>query len=352
MKKYFAMMALAALSLCMFSCGGDDDEEGGSSGGSSGGGSGSGSYKAGVLDHAPDTRITKAGDYRFFYDEKGRLSYVTKNGYSEIELSYNPNRWTDDEGNEEATASYNGNGYLTSLKSNFDYTNEEGSEWATKVTGSASVTFSYDGNGHVTGATSTSKETKKDKEGTRTYDTNVKVTATWKSNLLTKVVISGKEIKKSSEGSRTESWTETWSFVYDDISDNTNKHHQYVRSVADWMDDFEPLAYVGIMGRGPLYLPNAATEEEVETEDGDTEKDTEDYTFSYTFNSNESVRSCTVKRSSSYSTSKTYEYLYETIGDDDDYKSRSFNSTHSSFVAEKSHNTPIADMIRSFGRRK
>lgn len=348
MKKYFAMMAFAAMSLCMFSCG-DDDEEGG---GGNGGGSGSGNTSAGVLDHASDTRITKAGDFTFIYDEKGRLSSVSKYGETRFELTYNPNRWTSgyDE-MEEASVSYNGNGYLSAMKSTFDWTEEEGTKWETRVSGTASVNFSYDGSGHVTGATSTSKETVKDDEGTRTYDTNVKITVTWKSNMLTKVVLSGKEVKKSAEGTENDVWTETYNFTYDKsvLLDNENKHHQYVHSIADWMDSFEALAYVGIMGRGPLYLPNAGEETEVETDDGETDEDYDSYTYSYSFNSNGSVRSCSVRRNGN-SYGDNYSYSYETIGDDD-YNSRSFTSTRSSFV-KHGHNAPVADMIRSFCRRK
>lgn len=362
MKKYFAMMALAAMSLCVFSCGDDDESEGGGSGG----GSGNAIKNAGVLDHNPNSRLTRAGDYYFFYDSKGRVDYITEYGKPEMTFEYNPNRIIGGESDYEevASVSYNGNGYLTSLKSNYEWVESKGTKYEETITGSGTVTFTYDGSGHLTGATSTSKEKIVRDDKTRNYDANVKVTVTWKSNMLVQVMMKGTETEKDDEGIEKESWTETWNYTYDqeDLIDNTNKHHQYVHSVTDWIDDFECLAFVGIFGRGPLYLPTAATCTEVDIYDDETEEEERSYTYRYTFNDDESVNTCMVTRkyNSSYksplkqaSSSDKYQYEYEKIGDnDDDDNASNYGKTRGAYVVTAGHNAPVADIIRSLCRRK
>lgn len=305
MKKYFALMALAVIGWCVTSCGGDDGNDGG-------GGGGGNPTQAGVLDHETGLRITKAGDYQYNYDSEGRLSSVTKSyaSHSDYEFTYNPNRVVFEGGDYQGSVGYTGLGYISQIDATYSFVEGKGQSYEATYSGDLNIKYNYDNVGHVVSMTANNNEKKEAAKGNKTRQITTTINLTWQNNRLTQAVVVEKE-NDSEDG--VETYTQTWKFNYtqEDLTQNYNKHHQWVHSVASVFEDDKALAYVGLLGRGPLYLPSSAVRETIEEYEGKREVETDNYTFGYTFNTNGSVNSC--KRTKSGSTT-TYNYSYGSTG--------------------------------------
>ena len=294
MKNYLIILATLFVSLfALTSC--DDDDEG----------SGSGSTSAGMI--GKDLRLSAVGGISFYYDKQGRLESIDTRS-DDYEFSYNPGKITYDDGYADVT--YTGKGYLASSKES--YKDEE--SWGYEA-GDVSYTFSYDGNGHLTKISMTEKVTIKEDGEKDTYTNTMTATITWKSDMIQKVVYD----EKDDDGDR---YIETWTFEYDkkNKEDYYNKYCQYAPSVIFWADaadSFYGMAYVGMMGKGPLYLPSACEIEEVEIENGDKDTYTRSKSFSYSFNSDGTL-------SQAYYDGSRYSYSYSDVDSSSDSRKAPF----------------------------
>ena len=174
------------MSVGFAACGGhgDSDEEGGH-GRIPGGKTPAGSINT----KSGQVRLTQVDNFRFFYDEDGRISSITEHNYPEASFSYCPNKiFLGEDGDEEATISYTNAGYVSKMNEDISFT-EDGQKYSLKGT----ISMSYDGNGHLTSFTGSGTE-----KGTKngypyTWTTSFKATLKWSSGLLRSISYTMKE---------------------------------------------------------------------------------------------------------------------------------------------------------------
>lgn len=284
-KRYFwsilAIMMVSMLSVGLVSCGGDDD------GSSSGGGDAS--TNVGKLDKDFNKRIKSVGNIYYYYKDNGLLDYIV-NGNHRYDFTYNPNTIVETRnGKDKITynVSYDGLGHITKFE--FTKVYEEGKN-TEKFTCSTTLTYNSE---HLTNISSYSNS---EVNGVKGYET-ISTALNWKNNLLMSVVCDETE---QEEGDEKASYRETYTYSYDNanINDYHNKHHQYTPSIVKFLGDelgdddlARPLAYVGLLGSGPLYLPVSSedTDEDINTNDSNPYYRKYTRNFKYGFNSDGSV---------------------------------------------------------------
>ena len=290
-----SVLLMTVLSICFVSCGDDDDANS------------DGPSTAGVLDKDTNIRVKSVDNYTFYYNDKGQIDYITE-GNSRYDFSYNPNKIVMSYRGEveaEYTVSYNTLGYITRIGGSETF-QEDGT---VEINGSASL--NYDSSGHLTSVNGSSTEKYK---GVTTKSTGT-ATLKWQNNRLISAIWESTE--QEEEGTIT--YTEQYDYDYaNNINDYYNKHHQYAPSLegAYGDDPEEAFAFVGLLGKGPLYLPSTCTESWNEkTRASDSGSNTE--RFSYGFNDDGSIMYCNVNSSRYY---YSYEYLTETRSAVEGYK--------------------------------
>ncbi len=288
----FTMCTVIAMSMTFISCS-DDDDEGGS----------------GVPDANVSVITTQDGEavlvksigsnISFNYDDQGRCTYAKESSYTSFDISYDPymiEYYDSDWLESSLVLSFNGSGYVSKYSCEFYDEDRYGSIKATET-----ASFSYDSDGHITKISLSYNETEDFYGEIYTGSGSAEQTFTWQGGDMTKVVFSEKE---KYDGETYEyKWTSTL-----DYSDTTNDCYQYVKATADEVTDggsLAVLAYIGYFGKGTAHLPTAI--ETVEEEDGYT--DTYSSTYSYTKNSNGTISTETVNRS-------TYTYTYTSVSSD------------------------------------
>ena len=308
--------------IAFYSCGDDDDDVAP--------GKGTPSSEAGLLDKSSGLRVRSVGNYTFEYDSKGRIDYVSEGSYFGYKFTYNPNKITGEYYGEEELSyavGYNGNGYMSSLSYNYSDENETGT-----------ATLTYDSDGHLTQVSTSYKEGKYE-DGVRYYESEQGTsTMTWKNGRLTKAV--AKLTWKERDGdSGTE--TDTWTFDYSDyaLENYYNKYLQMPHPIlrAFDLDDGEFMAYVGLLGNGPKYLPSSAERVRVEYENGEEDRDERHYSFSYGFNNDGSLSYCNDDGS-------RYSYSYDYSGADS-HKAPSVMPDQ-----DKSEDANLKEMLRGLFR--
>lgn len=217
------------------------------------------------------THLTQLDEYNYIYDNKGRVvsCYWIYQGDALddpiLAIDYTNGKILLDDivGN----VKFNSNGYISHIDGKYEY----GEDYNTyKDTGSESADFSYDGEGHITQITYSGKYKYGYNGHVETYIVSGKATFNWKNGNL----ISYKNETSETSDGETDRWTEEESWKY---SSTLNKFKQYGRvyDEIDFMDDFNVLMYVGLIGKGSTNLP-------CEFEDGDP--------VTYTLNENGSIR--------------------------------------------------------------
>lgn len=276
MKKYLlnltTILMVAIMSGGFVSCGDDDDNP-------------APMTNAGVLDKNSGLRVLSVGYYTFEYDSKGRINYVSEDSYYGYKFTYNPNKMISEHHGEEErsyTVGYNGNGYISSLS--YNDSDEDRVRTGT-------VTFSYDAEGHLTQVSETCKKRYYDERSDGSWQYTC--TMTWKNGRLTKAVDKYKE----EEDGEYETATLTCTFNYSDyaMENYYNKYLQIPPSIilrTIEVDGAEFMAYVGLLGNGPKYLPSSAELVEVENENGKEKRKERFYSFSYGFNTDGSLSYC------------------------------------------------------------
>lgn len=298
---------IISLGICLLggmsfiNCSSDDDDEG------------SASSNAGVITGKANVRVTQVGTYRFYYDDKGRIDHILDGNYEGYRFTYNPNKviWYDvssGKDEDEVSISYNSKGFVSKLDAS---TSGEDGTYAWNTTGSAS--YSYDGQGHLVKITSSWKETGTEDGERYTEEGNGTTVFTWQNDLL--VSVYQEETEKEDGEMETSKSTITYTYATDNLDDYLNEYFQYAPSISNRLEGMgdgeleEALAYVGLMGKGPKYLPMSSQEEWEEYYDGRTRTGSPSYTYRYGFNNNGTL---------SYATVNGYRYSYSYSNLDED----------------------------------
>lgn len=306
-KNYLILLSICLMGgMALASCSSDDDDEGAAS------------NNAGVIEGKANVRVTQVGRYRFYYDKKGRVDQIEDN-YSDFRFSYSPNKviCTDEDNyEEELSISYNSNGYVSRIEGSSE--GKEGNEtWS--ISGSAS--YSYDGKGHITRISSQWKEI--DSEDGKKYSETgtVSIDFTWKNDLLMTIT----ENEKYVEDGDTETAQSSQTFTYDTENDKyLNEYLQYVPCFSEELEGVgdgdveEPMSYIGLMGKGPRYLPTSSKKEWSEYYDGRDHSGSYSRTYQYGLNADG-----TIAYASSNNSSRIY-YSYSTLSNDDYDKVQKF----------------------------
>lgn len=251
------------------------------------------STSAGVIEGVAKVRVTQAetqfGNYHFYYDDNGQIDHILNGNYKGYRFTYNPNKviWYENESGEEddeVSISYNSRGYVQKLEASSE--RKDGlSSWA----GSGTSSYSYDGAGHLTKISSSWNENETEDGETILYTTNTTTTFTWQNDMLLSIALEEIE-KKNGEATWTHTSTITYDYQSDNIEDYYNQYLQYAPSISKRLEGMgdgeleEALAYIGLMGKGPQYLPISSKEEWVEIGNGRTRTGSPSTTFSYGFN--------------------------------------------------------------------
>ncbi len=287
------MVVALCAGVAMTSCSDDDDDD-------SDGGSGKSKKTLAIQDLNGDLQLlTKAGDYRFYYDEDGSLEEVTTS-YFDWELDKNFN-FSDDCSSMKCTR--NGSGYITKIV----YEEEEDGDYSKQT-----INFSYNSNGTLSKISYTFeyKETYSDY-----YDENealtikgsgtMTLTCTWEAGNLVKVVGNGKSTASGDAYVTGENGT-----IYEEINfrygQQENELAQNVMAIIEPIggDILTPLHMLGLLGKGTANFPKGYTYLAQWSDEDVDETDSE--TMSYSVSSNGTVRSETIG-------GRNYTYSYNTL---------------------------------------
>ncbi|MBR1521120.1 MAG: DUF4595 domain-containing protein [Bacteroidaceae bacterium] len=310
-KKFLSfLMAGMVVFAVSTSCSSDDDDD------NNGGGSSS-KVQAGALagDDAEanaaveGVRVSAVGDYRYSYDENGKLETITsRNGWT-LEAKNNfKMQWEDEYDTGEMSFSISGN-RITGISIKYTLV-----EYGVSISGSGSASFSYNSKGQLTSISTNSSESGNvdGEKYSASAKANSKYTYSSDNRLLSfKYESSGKD----DDGN----FKETELVTYDYSTSYPNLFYQYTpRQIPGILfdlgaddADFDMFAYVGLLGKASSYLPSGYTAEWVYEEDG-YEDDTESYTrsCSYSFNDNGTISQADGK-SYSYTNVGTRAAFYE-----------------------------------------
>ena len=302
-----AVGSLAVLmSVGFAACGGDgDSDEEGGHGRTPGGKTPAGSINT----KTGQVRLTQVDNFRFFYDEDGRISSITEYNYPEASFSYSPNKiFLGEDGDEEATISYTNAGYVSKMNEDISFT-EDGQKYSLKGT----ISMSYDGSGHLTSFTGSGTEKGTENGYPYTWTTSFKATLKWSSCLLRSIRYTMKE-KDTGGGEKDYTFNQEKSHTFDydssQADDYLNTYEQWAPSLTLVIDDvFMAMAYVGLLGKGPQYLPSASNRTSVNEENGE-EKENKSYNYShqYRFNDDGTL-------SVSYNNSTSSRFYYTHVAD-------------------------------------
>lgn len=248
--------------------------------------------------------LTQAGEYRFSYDSSNRCTKIEEDDSDDTVINYSNATMSID--GDIMKFKRNGDGYISEITGEGSY-REDG----TTYTYSGKYTMSYDSNGHITSVKGSDKETGSDNSSyTSTDETN----CTWQNGNLTKI---RNTYIENEDGTIYTSSLEI-NFEYGNVS-NSFLQYTYATSVYGITyenGDFDPLAFVGLFGKGTSNFPVKATI--AYSYDG-IYTNNQVYTFDYTTASNGTVSSetVTVDYGESYSHTETYSYRYKAASEVD-----------------------------------
>lgn len=293
--KLLLFTLLVAVSLANTACSDDDDSMSASEVISN----------IGVLDAKTGLRLKSIyhrsyTDVDVDYDEKGKVETVKIYGDDAIfRFSGNKLIYEKDylDGTQSMDLSFNGAGYVSSIS----YSEvDDGDRYTEKLS------MSYSGE-HLTKVTYSFSE--QDSYGSR-EDGDGTFTLNWSDGMLK----SCDDSNKSKDEYGTYNWKCKYTYGYE-RNDNRNKYAQYPVCMKEMFIDgpFEDLyflAYIGLLGKGPSYLPVEGKWKEVEIDnDGEKYEDDDEESYSYSFNSDGTISTENVDGANYY-------YTY-TIGNDD-----------------------------------
>ncbi len=200
------------------------------------------------------TRVTTIGNTEIKYDDNGRAyRFIDSYGY-EIMIDYSNKKLcfsdSDYDESDDMDIKFNGDGFITELSSSWNE-KDEGYEYK----GSGKITFSYDKNDCLTKMYFKSSETEKDlsDNSTSQYSEESTLTFNWNNGNLTSMNCNEIEIE---DGDR-----DTYNFSTTvDYGSVANKFRQFPMSLLYVVGgDYDLLFAVGLMGNGPVNLPERIT---------------------------------------------------------------------------------------------
>lgn len=252
-------------------------------------------------------RLTRVGNYRFNYDDKGRCIGVDDlSGYDDSDMTIDWNKGEivatdsdDDTGGAPVKFKTNGQCYITEFTQSWNFKEED---YSSKGSGKASL--SYDKSGHLTKATFDSSESGTDEGEEYSYKGSSVYTLTWENGNLVRLKHewSGVEDGEGVKG------TDNYEATYDRNSENVFK--QWTEGLLGQVFSFEfsVLGHVGMFGVGTANFPSNI---EIDEEGYHT-----NYSVSVSTNSDDLISS---ERVGGW----TYNYSY----DDVDTRSAAFDNT-------------------------
>lgn len=244
------MLFAFALPIALFTaCDDDDDDEEDATGNSTS------TEKTHLL-----TGIYYSGSYiyQFEYDEDGNLT-----SYNDNVVTYNPMKIVTSDGDIYYDFTTNNSGYITG----FSIMEEDGDKDNSYV-----CTMTYDSNNHLTKITGKCSYETESSVSTTKIEESACTVITWNSNnYITKIAQSIECEQKKTIIST--SYTSTYTYNYENATTYSynetyyNKTKQYpyspyrlapalVYGYSGFRPDIEALSLVGLLGIGPIYLPN------------------------------------------------------------------------------------------------
>lgn len=222
-------------------------------------------------------RLTAINQFRYQYDNKGRLIEVSDSYDDVIDIDYDDasiELWEDD-----GTIAFNSNGLVTQVSLSWD---EKSSDYSDK--GSVVMNFKYN-NGYLASIDGSYSGTEiyYDENVTNNYKSTINYNLTWTEGNL--VTFAGSGVETDVEGKY--NWEESYKFSY---GQDDNKFYQFpIRMAFDVLGetDLDLLAPVGLFGKGPAKLPTSCTESYQDDDDDEPYVNT-DY-FEFELNNNGSI---------------------------------------------------------------
>ena len=252
-------------------------------------------------------RLTRVGNYRFNYDDKGRcIGMESISGYDDDDFTIDWDKGefiaTDsDDDMERAPVKFktNSKGYITEFTQSWNYKEED---YSSKGSGKASL--SYDKSGHLTKATYDSSESGTEDGEKFTFKGSSVYTLTWENGNLVNLT---DEWEFLEDGER-EKGTDSYEVTYDRTAENVYK--QWTEGLLDQVLNFAfcKLGHVGMFGVGTANFPSNI---EIDEEGYHT-----NYSVSVSTNNDDLISS---ERVGGW----TYNYSY----DDVDTRSAAFDNT-------------------------
>lgn len=224
------------------------------------------------------------------YDNWGRCYQIYGDYYSKYYIDYDKGVITIEDEYEEAKMSFNSRGYITSITASWNSTNEYGTD-----KGNGKISFSYDGDGHLTSEDSYISGTEIEDGEKWNYTSTFKSVHTWKNGILVSTVSNYKD----NENGDIETGEDRYTVEYGNVKNTTEQMTFAISNALDF-DLFEPLAMIGLFGKGTTYLPTAVIESEV----------------NYPINATYSINSNGTIKSENYLGTKSYTYVTLDAGND------------------------------------
>ena len=273
------LWATLAMVMCLFAaCSDDDDDK---------------TPQGPVITYAGKLP-SKVGNYIFEYDDNNRCVKVRYNSDELGEIDYDKGLLISD-GEEQAKVSFTGKGYIKSIKSSWDYKDEEGS-----YKGNGEISFSYK-NDQLVSYSEEYNENSKEYGESYSIKGTYKVTYTWKNGNLVQVDSEGSEIENG-EKSKERS---TYTIEYGEQKNELGQFTMTQSEVFD-MEDADIFGLVGMLGKASAYFPISYTEEWYEESFDESDRDGKStVNTTYSFNQDGTIRT---ERMNSYS-SYTYSYI-------------------------------------------
>ena len=276
--------------------------------------------KVGEIVPGSGKRILEVGANKYYYTADGFLDYVIQGGYRGVRWDFSSNKVVgkyeiEDEDSKtynkiDANLAFNEMGYLSKMSYDeiYEYEEKYGDYGKEVDKTKGSFNLSYDSEGHLVKIIGNSSE--EDSDGI--LEGQDIVTQVWSNGLLM-------ENKWETVYSSDESYITITTYDYGDKM-YINKYKQYILNSLNggWFDD---MGYIGLLGKGPEFLPESVTITEINV------YDESEYTYSYSYEFNEDGTIYCVKTYGEYEEDNSTDYY--TYGTYEDQLNMDENETKS-----------------------
>lgn len=220
------------------------------------------------IDMPKGYRVKSVGNIRYVYKSNGRLDLI-RIGSKEYDVNKKSYTYEKDGEVEKYTYSFNGNNFLTKIKTT--YRNEED-----EAKGDGTIELSYNTDKQLSKITGSYTETFKEDGKSIKYTEKINIEFTY-SYMRVKRIKQKYEEKETVNGeTKKDTYTTTIGFIYDDDEEYYNRYYQWTPNVVNYGLDLEDndlvaaMAYIGMLGRASTLLPESLEIED--SEDGNRTK--------------------------------------------------------------------------------